>query len=105
MTNAWIASEGRLADLRRRIGWQADAAARLRCGAEPEPEPAVPVAAPPPDLAALGRLVRAIEERDRRDEARYLLFELRRYADAAGRLPPELVRHVLDDFAARRQAA
>jgi len=99
--------EGQLAELRRRIGWQADAAARQRTGQEPEPEPEevrepepvrVAPVPPQPDLAELARLVRAIEDRDRRDEARYTLFELRRYADAAGALPPELVRAVLGDL-------
>jgi hypothetical protein len=85
-----------LEDLRRRVAWQADEAARLRLRAR---RPAAPVDLL--DANALELLVHAHPEAPRAAEWRAFLAELRYLADDRGRLPAaleRLVRVVLADL-------
>lgn len=70
-----------LSELRRRVAWQAEAAARLRSGV------AAPAPPDPLDLAALRRLVAGRPELPRHREWSAFLDELEELADERGRLP------------------
>ena len=73
-----------LDEIRRRVAWQASAAARLR----ERPVEAGPV--DPLDLAALQRLVAARPEARRHREWTAFLAELAELTDSDGRLPENL---------------
>ena len=89
------AAEARfLEELRRRVAWQAEEAARQRVVVPREP-------VDPLDAEALERLVQAHPNADRAAEWRSFLAELRYLADDQGRLPEtleRLVRVVLADL-------
>lgn len=89
------AAEARfLADLRRRVAWQAEEAARQRVAVPVEPLDLL-------DARALEALVHAHPEAERAAEWRAFLAELRYLADDHGRLPAtleRLVRIVLADL-------
>lgn len=97
--SAAAAEERFLAELRERVAWQADVAARLREEA----------AAPPPevdalDANALARLIDAHPDSTRHAEWSVFLGELRYLAGDDGRLPASLerlVRVVLGDLLER----
>lgn len=83
-----------LEEVRARVAWQAEKAARLR---EPASVPALDVL----DVAVLERLVAAAPDAPRAGEWRLFVAELREVASPTGRLPENLerlVRVVLGDL-------
>jgi hypothetical protein len=93
-----VALEDRfLAELRRRVAWQAEAAARLRSGQAAPVEPRVDVL----DLRVLRRLVDGRPEAARHREWSAFLDELEELAEPGRRLPATLeglVTVVLSDL-------
>jgi hypothetical protein len=86
-----------LDELRRRVAWQADAAALLRTRAARH----APLLVDPLELSDLFRLVESRPHAPRAREWRAFLAELQFLADADGRLPAwleRLVRVVLADL-------
>jgi hypothetical protein len=91
--DAAAAEERFLADLRERVAWQAEEAARLRAQERPV------AALDPLDADALERLVHAHPHALRNAEWRCFLADLRFLVDADGRLPASLERLVRVVFA------
>jgi hypothetical protein len=93
--DAVVAEQRFLESLRRRVAWQAEAAARLRAERPPAPGPAIDVL----DLAAIEQLVASRPDAPRAQEWRLFLDELRFLAEPTGRLPGIVDRLVRVVFA------